>query len=260
MGDLQYGIDPKRLAEYAEEYYKFLAKEVDITGSKKNELFEINRSGNEQTVVNIYKITKEGKIKKTPFYSRNFNNTETKELRLYGLAGNDKYMIDGDARKTIRVSIVGGIEKDSIIDKSSAAGSKTIVYENPGNFIEKSGTTKLHLSSDTAINHFKYDAFQYDKRGIKASAFYNRADKLYIGLGYGWQKQKWRRTPFAYEHGVAVRYSIPQGAFNFLYKGRVNQFIGKWDLDLRANYDFIFWTTTVIFTVPAAGRAMQAQL
>jgi hypothetical protein len=63
-----------------------------------------------------------------------------------------------------------------------------------------------------------------------------------VGLGYGWQKQKWRRTPFAYEHGVAVRYSIPQGAFNFLYKGRVNQFIGKWDLDLRANYDFIFWT------------------
>jgi len=230
------------LLEYATEYYKFLAKEVDITGSQKNELFEIKRLNNEKTSVAVYKITKEGKIKKTPFYSRTFNNKETKELRLYGLAGNDKYNIDGEVKKTIRVRIIGGIEKDSITDNSSAPGHKTIVYDNPGNVIEKSGTIKLHLSNDTSINSYKYDAFKYDKKGIKASLFYNRADKLYVGLGYGWQKQKWRRTPFAYEHGVAVRYSIPQKAFNFLYKGRVSQFIGKWDLDLRANYDFIFWT------------------
>jgi hypothetical protein len=51
------------------------------------------------------------------------------------LAGNDKYTIDGNAKETIRVRIIGGIEKDSIIDRSSAPGHKTIVYENPGNLL-----------------------------------------------------------------------------------------------------------------------------
>jgi len=230
------------LTEYARDYYTFLAKEVEITGSQKNELFEIKRLDNNQTSVAVYKITKEGKTKKKPFYLRTFDSKETKELRLYGLAGNDKYTIDGNAKETIRVRIIGGIEKDSIIDRSSAPGHKTIVYENPGNFIEKSSTTKLNLSNDTAINNYQYDAFHYNEKGLKASVFYNRADKLYVGVGYGWKNYKWRRTPFAYEHSVAIRYSIPQAIFNFLYKGRVNQFIGKWDLDLTGNYDFIFWT------------------
>ena len=230
------------LAEYALDYYKFLAKEVDITGSEKNEFFEIKRLDDAQTSVAIYKITKEGKIKKTPLYSRVFKTDETKEIRLYGITGNDKYTVDGSVKEGIKIRIIGGVEKDSITDRSSAPGNKTIVYDNPGNAIEKTSTTKLHLSGDTAINRFKYDAFEYDTKGIKASAFYNRADKIYVGLGYGFQKHKWRREPFAFEHGIAARYSIPQGAFNLLYKGRVNQFIGKWDLDLRANYDFIFWT------------------
>jgi hypothetical protein len=230
------------LAEYASDYYKFLAKEVDVTGSKKNELFEIKRLGDEETSLAIYKITKEGKIKTNPFYARTFKTDETKELRLYGLEGNDRYTIDGKVANAIKVRIIGGIEKDSVTDQSSSGGNKIIVYDNPGNNIQKSGTTKVHLSNDTAINRFQYDAFNYDKKGMKFAAFYNHADKVYIGVGYGWQKQKWRREPFAHEHSIGLRYSIPQNAFDIIYKGRVKQFIGKWDLDLKAHYDFILWT------------------
>ena len=230
------------LSEYASDYYKFLAKEVDVTGTQKNEWFEVKRLNEEQTSLAIYKITKEGKTKKTPFYSRIFKTSETREVRVYGIAGNDKFTVDGSVNDAIKIRIIGGIEKDSVIDRSAAPGNKTIVYDNPGNTIERSKTTKLHLSADTSINRFQYDAFLYDKRGIRLSAFYNHADKIYVGIGYGWQKNKWRRTPFAFEHAIAARYSIPQGGFNILYKGRINQFVGKWDLDLRANYDFIFWT------------------
>jgi hypothetical protein len=230
------------LEEYALKYYHFLAKEVDVTGSKKNELFEIKRLNDDETSVSVYKISKEGKIKKEPFYSRTFKTDETKELRLYGLSGNDRYNIAGKVNDGIKIRIIAGIEKDSITDMSSANGKKTIVYDNPGNTIQKSRTTKLHISGDTAINNFKYDAFHYNKKGIKAAAFYDHEDKIYAGLGYGWKNYKWRREPFANEHSIATRYSIPQNAFDFIYKGRVNQFIGKWDLDLKAHYDFILWT------------------
>jgi hypothetical protein len=229
------------LMEYATNYYKFLAREADVTGSKKNEFFQVKKLNDNETSVAIYKIDKQGALEKNPFYSRLFKTDETKEIRLYGISGNDKYTIEGRQSRGIKIRIIGGIEKDSIIDNSSGS-NKVIVYENRNNYINESASTKLHLSSDTAINRYQYDAFSYDKKGIKASLFYNRADKLYVGLGYGWQKNKWRRTPFAHEHVITTRYSIPQRAFNILYKGRINQFIGKWDLDLRANYDFMFWT------------------
>jgi outer membrane protein assembly factor BamA len=39
-----------------------------------------------------------------------------------------------------------------------------------------------------------------------------------------------------------ARYSVIQGAPNFLYKGVVNQFAGNWDLNINAHYDFVRWT------------------
>ncbi|MEO7523713.1 MAG: hypothetical protein ABIT58_06435, partial [Ferruginibacter sp.] len=79
------------LIEYAEEYYKVLAKSVDITGSYERELFEVKRSNDGTTQVNIYKISNKDKIKDKPLYTRTFYKNETTEIRLYGLGGEDQY-------------------------------------------------------------------------------------------------------------------------------------------------------------------------
>ncbi|HUS03489.1 MAG TPA: hypothetical protein VMY77_17235, partial [Chitinophagaceae bacterium] len=77
------------LVEYANAYYAVLAKEVDIVGSKQNELFEIVKGDAGEVTVNMYRDNTKSK----PLYTRTFLQGETKEIRIYGLDGNDKFNI-----------------------------------------------------------------------------------------------------------------------------------------------------------------------
>lgn len=233
-----------KLVEYARKYYLFLAKEVDIPGSMDNEMFEVKRMSDGLTTVNIYKITNEGKTKKQPFYSRQFYNNETNEIRLYGLAAADKYEVTGKADKGIRVRLIGGPDKDEYNDASAVKGSshKTKIYDNPGNDIIKSSETKLHISTDSSINAYKYDDFRYTKKGIRPILFYSNEDHIFGGIQYGITKFKWRKEPFASNQKINVKYSFTEKAFSATYDGKFTEAVKKWDLDLYANYDQIRWT------------------
>lgn len=225
------------LVEYATEYYKFLAKEVEIVGSKKDEYFEVNKLNSNETAVNVYKINKEGKKQDDPFYSRTFKADETKEIRLFGLSGNDVFKINGDQNITVR--IIGGDKKDSFIIRSS--GKKVQIYDDANNVITGSGF-KLHTPTDTTFHQFNYDTYVPDKKGIKPIFFYNNEDRFYIGLVYGLVHHKWRKLPFAFKEDIEVHYSISQRAFSALYRGLFPNVIGKWDLFINADYDAIRWT------------------
>lgn len=232
-----------RLQQFASDYYSILAKEAEIVGTKQNEYFEVKRLSNEETAVNIYKISEDHVTSLNPYYARVFNNKETKELRLYGLSGNDAYNVSGQVNSGITIRIIGGSDRDSIKDESVVAGKKrTIVYDNPENDFLLSSRTKLRLSENKQINEYQYNSFSYQKKGIAPILFYNYIDRLFVGVGYRWEKSKWRRAPFAHKHNISARYSVIQQAPSFVYKGRVNQFIGKWDFNLGAYYDFIGWT------------------
>ena len=230
------------LHEYAEQYYKFLAGEVDIPGTSGKEFFEVIRLSDDETTVKLFKIDQDGNVSNIPFYSRKFNPDETREIRIYGIANNDIYHIDGEVQKGILVRLIGGKDKDIYADKSSAHGHKAFIYDDHQNEIITSRETVLELSADTAGKIYKYDAFTYNKSGFKPELFYDNPDRLYVGLGYKWTHHKWRRTPFASMHGIHARYSISQQAFSFTYEGKVNQFIGKWNLEMNGTYDLVRWT------------------
>ncbi len=87
----------------------------------------------------------------------------------------------------------------------------------------------------------KFNKKEY-KSGFKPTVLYNYNDKLYVGVGYELIKKKDNKQPFASQHGVYARYSIPQNAMSFGYYGLVNHIFGKWDLYLNADYDAIRWT------------------
>ncbi|MFT3911536.1 MAG: hypothetical protein QM737_19080 [Ferruginibacter sp.] len=229
------------LLEYAEKYYKVLAKAVDITGSYDRELFEVKRLHDGITEVNIYKITDKEKIKDKPFYSRTFYKHETFEIRLYGLGGEDQYEVSGDVNKGISVRLIGGNDKDKFTDASHVKGfgHKTEIYDDAKNEFKKTKETSLHISSDSAIHAFKYHAYKFDKRGFKGNLFYNRADRLFIGINYLVTKNKWRKEPYGFTQFFGVNYSITQNAFSATYRSRFTKLLGKWDGVFYANYDFI---------------------
>jgi hypothetical protein len=228
------------LEEWATTYYLFLAKEVQVTGSKLREQFEVKRLNDDETSVNVYNYGKRENKNTAPLYSRVFKTNETQEIRLFGLSGRDKYTIEGNVNHGITVRIIGGNNKDSVVNTSG--GGKVYVYDNENNFIQPGSGTKLRISNDSTVHAFQYDWYKYDKKGIKPSIFYNYDDRIYVGLGYQSTHFKWRKEPFASKQLFDVHYSLGQQAFSVNYNALFPQLIGKADLALKANYDAVRWT------------------
>lgn len=231
------------LLNWATDYYYFLAKEVDVTGSKAKELFEVQRINDKETALAIYRLDDDGKMAEKPFYKRTFFSDETKEIRLYGLAGNDVYRVSGEVQNSVPVRIIGGIDKDSIADFSVVKNGRkqTFVYDNPDNIITKNKTTAVHLSSDTAINAFKYNSFKYNRTGIRPVVFYSNADRLFAGISFTSLQHAWRKEPFAAMQKLSLNYSITQKAPSVWYEGIFGQAIGNWNWVIRGSYDWVRW-------------------
>ena len=225
------------IEEYAKSYYRFLAREVEVAGTKKSELFEVKKTSGE-TTVNVYDLNKHGQQKDEAFYTRTFKTDETKEIRLYGISGNDVYKLDGS--NNMRIRIIGGDERDSILNNSS--GKKLQVYEDADNYFDGRSHEKVHITKDSLHRIFNYDDFVFDKKGIHPIVMYNDADRVFVGLGYSSLHHKWGKTPFASKQKLEGHYSISQRAFSGFYSGVFPEFAGKWQLALNGGYDAIHWT------------------
>ena len=223
------------LLEWATTYYNFISKEVQIPGSKQNEVFEVNNFNDETTV----KVFAKNAYKKndSAFYSRIFNADETKEIRLFGINGNDVYNIKGTSGK-IKIRVIGGEKKDSVINESN---NKVFVYDDNKNSIGKNSPVKLHLSNDTSIHKFNYNWFKYDKSGIVPEVFYSREDRIYVGLGYQHVHNAWRKEPFVSKQSLSFHYSLSEKAASYTYAALFKNAIGKADISILANYDIIRW-------------------
>lgn len=233
------------LVRCATDYYLFLAKEVDVAGSDEKEFFYVKRMNDDETMVTITGIDKNGRLYPKPVYERIFHHNETEELRLYGIAGNDTYFLEGETNSSLMVRIIGGTGRDSIIDRSVVKNGRqrTRVYDNRrNNVIQRSEETKLKLSNDKDIHEFKYASFRYNDKGFSPRFFYSYNDRLYVGLNYKILTHGWRKDPFKASHAFDVRYSLSQKAMSFVYEGTTADILGKWDLNLYGNYDAIRWT------------------
>ena len=226
------------LSEYAEEYYKFLSREVEIPGTQTSDLFEIDR-GDATTNVNIFKINKAGKSKDIPYYSRIFNNAETDEIRLFGLSGNDIYKISGEGRGP-RIRIIGGDSEDSIINNTHRR--RVDVYDDAENLITERGAhVRTHVIKDSVGHLFDFDTFRPDRKGLAPVAFYNEADRYFVGLAYTYLHHKWHKLPFASLQKLSVNYSLSQNAFSAFYYGVFPKLVGNLDVDLQGGYDAVRW-------------------
>jgi hypothetical protein len=227
-----------RLQHYAKQYYLILSKEVTIAGTKLDEVFEVIRVSDDLTSVVVY--SEKGNIS----YCRTFKTTETKEIRLYGLEGNDVFKIDGATRKGIVVRIIGGNGKDSITDESFVRGmtNKTHVYDNVANTFDLSAEANSHISSDSLKNNYNRKGFQYDWLAPAPGFGFNPDDGFYLGGGVTYKKQQFGKAPYGYMMTIGGNYAFKTGAYNFWYKGLFKETVGKWDLQLNAVINAPNWS------------------
>lgn len=225
------------IEKYAVELYEFLSQAVDVVGSDKRELFEVERLSSGDAHVKIYKITKEGEQGKL-LYDRLFKRNETKEIRLYGLNGDDQFNITGQSKEAILIRVIGGDGKDIVSDKSSVKNiaKKTLFYDviDQGEITDTKEVKDLR-SKDPEVNAYNRMAFMYDRLAPLAYGNYNPDDGLFVGGGFIFIKNGFRKSPFAARHLVLASVAPLTLSFNFRYNVKFTELLGKWNLEVDAN-------------------------
>ncbi|MFQ5571858.1 MAG: metallophosphoesterase, partial [Rhodothermales bacterium] len=154
-----------QLTDVAEAFYALHADVVDVVGSNKHERFDVTRLDDDSTRLVVYNTSEQGEGRKE-LYRRVFLRDETREIRLYGLGGNDRFDVAGEVLKGIRVIAVGGAGRDVFVDRSSVHGRSehTRFYDTAtGNTWEVGEETRLTLSdNDPAVNAYDPLDYKYD--------------------------------------------------------------------------------------------------
>jgi len=232
----------KNLDKFVLDYYKLLAKYVDVLGSAKKEKFEVNRL--EDGSVKVFVTNKKGTRK---LYDRTFFPKETKEIRLFGLGNEDVFLIKGNSKKSIKLRVIGGAGKDSIVDQSVVNGPTkyTLIYEkDQESTIIKGKETKLVNTWNDKVYDYDRQAFAYNTYFPIPNLSYNADDGFIIGLGISFTKQKFGKEDFCAKHKLNVKGSTV-GNFQFSYDAELHHLIYKWDLiyyGLLANpTDFVYF-------------------
>jgi len=216
----------KTLETAALKYYALLAKEVEVLGSIEEEHFQITYLNNGTIEVKTF-----GKNGTDLLYQRVFLPEETKEIRVYGLGGDDTFKIDGGGQSKIQVRTFGGPGDDVFQD--NAANQQTLLYD-------KSKSTKYEVNGNSKIvDHWNKGFYEYDRTRFE----YNRTLPLIylvysgfsgfgVNLGALVSVKKFGKDDYHSKHRFGVSYTTENNK-TAVYKGRFHQVFKDWDFQLN---------------------------
>ena len=223
------------LLESGMTYYQSLARTIDIPLSEKNEFVDIHYTKDHSIVVDVHNKKKDGE-KGRRLWKRRFLPDETKELRLYGMSGEDEYKLRGQGTSPIKLRIIGGQGADRYAGTKAFKNGKNVwLYENRDttNSFTNLSDIRYRLSRDTAVHNYAYESFVYDRKGVIFNINYGVDRGLIVGLGYLIENQGFRKKPYAYRHEFMASYLTGRESFMLHYTGVFKELVGKQDLTVR---------------------------
>jgi hypothetical protein len=201
------------------EYYLSLAHTVSITGSDKKELYTINQADDGSVVVQVHKIDKDGK-QSSKMYERKFEPLQTKELRIYGMDGEDKFVVNGSTDK-IKVRLIGGGGSDAF-ENSTKKNREVLIYDRKDGNNTVTGGFKNKMENDTVVNSFERIYYKYPFQSVFATIGYNPDDGLFIGPTFKFIRHGFRKYPYKSLHQLKASFAFSTKALNINYN---NEFI-----------------------------------
>ena len=215
------------------EYYRFLSEIVSVTSSDKKELYDITRNEDGSVLVQVYKVDKDGN-QSVKMYERKFMADATKEIRLYGFDGDDKFTIHGTVDK-IKIRMIGGGGQDVFENTTKSNGG--LVYDKKEGQNTITGPFRNKFANDTLVNSFQRIYYKYPFQSVFVTAGYNPDDGLFLGPTFKIIRHGFRKTPYKSLHQFKVAYAFSTKAVNLQYN---NEFISVFgtNTDILTNVSY----------------------
>lgn len=224
-----------RLPQHAEELYEFYARYVDVTGTEKDDIFAIDRRPDGSLAISIFN-EKNGEQGER-YYHRVFLENETREVRLYGLGGEDKFEISGKG-SAITVRLIGGDGDDEVQEMSNPDGrrKRTVVYDTPDGMTLE-GEMKDQRSRELKVNEYDRQEFKYNRYFPLVNFGRTVDDGFFLGAGVRLTRYRFRKRPYGIQHNIFAQSSFNTQALQFSYVGDYVGAIGPLDFNPRLRFD-----------------------
>lgn len=215
------------LTHYGKEYFEIVNKTATITGTDKEDYFDINRLEDGTTEVSVYRI-KNGD-KKDRFHHKIFSPQHTQEIWIYGLDDDDVFDVHGKGKANIKVRIIGGQNHDVYkIDN----GNKITIYDyksKPSTFETKQGVKRL--TDDYKTNVYDYHKVKYNSLvwAIPAVA-YNPDNGLMLGPSLTYTINNFNQNPFTQQHRAQFKFFTATKGVEVTYLGELAGVLGNGNL------------------------------
>jgi hypothetical protein len=214
-------------------YYKFISKVVTVTGSNKSEYFHVKKHPDGLQVTAYKKVNATDSA--SVMYTRVFNDNTTKEIRLYGLNGNDKFEIDADVTSDILLRIIGGKGNDTFNLKGNI---KNKVYDisHEKNASINLVKSKTYFLAEPSVNDYRMTDFRYGRIRPIFELGHNTEDAFLVGAGIGIRTYGFRKDPYSTDQRLSALYAPMRDAYRINYNGTFNKVLFRNDLVVRSEF------------------------
>lgn len=225
-------IRKTKLQNYASLYYDVLQKKVPLAGTVNPDQFVVTKTGNSVNVKQ-YKLDKN---KENPelVFEKDYDDSKTKELWIYGLEDDDIYEVSGEGKPKMTIRLIGGYNHDVY---NVADGSKVKIYDfkSQKNTYNTGSATK-NISDDYDINTYNYKHPKFNYFAGYPNADYNPDDGVIIGFLANYTVNNFIRDPYTQKHSLKANFYTATAGFNLVYKGIFKKAISGWDFNIDAGY------------------------
>lgn len=204
------------LEEAIMRYYRYMAREVNIHGTNRDEVAHVQR-GDDGSVEVTLRLDEEGA---EPYYHRRFEPKETKHVRLYLHGGNDRVVSEGPTKGRIRVLVVGG-PGDDVVDDSRSGKTRVIDFEGRNEVVKGKGTrvdTRPWENSFPSETNPWLEPRDFGSWWQSAGYVWWEEDiGLYLNAGFNYTKWGFRKLPHDRFIAASAGYSVKRGRGDIRY-------------------------------------------
>lgn len=217
------------IVSIAEDYYNYFARLQTITGTDKDDYFEITRLPNGETNIKTYRI--KGGEKGDMMLDRSFYANETKQIWIYGLDDDDVFEVKGNGSQPIFLRIIGGQNNDTY---NIANGSRVKVYDQKSeeNTVAQKGGARFRFTDNYNFNTYDYKKQLQTIKQFLPAIGYNPDDGFRLGVSNIFTVHGFQRNPFSQQHRLALGYYFETNSFDIKYEGEFANIFGSWNFIL----------------------------
>lgn len=223
----------KNLQKIADNYFKFLNEFQVITGTNKDDYFEIERLKNNDTKITGYRI-KNGE-KGVVFHQKTYKAKITKEIWLYGLDDDDVFVANGvNSKNPIKLRIIGGLNND-IYEINVAKNIKVYDQKSKKNTFKTKNIDKK-LTDNYNTNTYSYRKLKGTTNVILPAIGFNPDDGVKLGLKNIRTVNGFERNPFTRRHIIEGAYFFATNGFELKYNSEFANILNNFNLGINASF------------------------